>query len=32
MPVLGKHFIVNSIEEFDNELALENKEFRVDFD
>ena len=28
---MRKHFIINSIEEFNNELALENKEFRVDF-
>ena len=30
-PVLLKHFITNAIEEFKQELALKNKEFRVDF-
>ena len=30
-PVLRKHFITNTIEEFKQELALKNKEFRVDF-
>ena len=29
---MHKHFIINSIEEFNNKLALENKEFRADFD
>ena len=31
-PVLRKHFIINAIEEFNNNLALKNKNFRVDFD
>ena len=31
-PVLRKHFIINAIEEFNNELTLENKIFSVDFD
>ena len=30
--ILHKHFIINTIEEFNNKLALENKNFRVDFD
>ena len=29
---MHKHFIIDSIDEFNNKLALENKEFRVDFD
>ena len=31
-PILRKHFIINEIEEFNNILTTENKEFRVDFD
>ena len=31
-PILRKHFIINAIEEFNNKLTLENKEFRVNFD
>ena len=31
-PILRKHFIINAIEEFNNILALENKNFRVNFD
>ena len=31
-PILRKHFIINAIEEFNNILALENKNFRLDFD
>ena len=31
-PVLRKHFIINAIEEFNNNLALRNKNFRVDFE
>ena len=31
-PILCKHFIINAIEKFNNKLALENKNFRVDFD
>ena len=31
-PILRKHFIINAIEEFNNILTTENKEFRVDFD
>ena len=27
-PILRKHFIINAIEEFNNILALENKNFR----
>ena len=30
-PILCKHFIVNAIEEFNNILTLENKDFRVNF-
>ena len=30
--ILQKHFINNAIEEFNNKLALESKNFRVDFD
>ena len=30
--IIDKHFIINAIEEFNNKLTLENKEFRVDFD
>ena len=29
---MDKHFIINSIEEFNNKLALENEEFWVNFD
>ena len=29
---LCKHFIINTIEDFNNKLSQENKEFRVDFD
>ena len=29
---MHKHFVINSIEKFNNKLALETKEFRVDFD
>ena len=31
-PILRKDFIINVIDEFNNKLALENKNFRVDFD
>ena len=31
-PILHKQFLIIAIEEFNNDLALENKEFRVDFD
>ena len=31
-PILCKHFLINVIEEFNNKLTLENKNFRVDFD
>ena len=31
-PVLRKHFIINAIEEFNNNLKLKNKNFRVNFD
>ena len=31
-PVLRKHFIINAFEELNNNLALKNKNFRVDFD
>ena len=31
-PILCKHFIINAIEEFNNKLALENKNFTIDFD
>ena len=31
-PILRKLFMINATEEFNNKLALENKEFRVDFD
>ena len=31
-PILHKHFIINANEEFNNNLTLENKEFRVCFD
>ena len=31
-PILQKHFIIKAIEEFNNLLTLENKDFRVDFD
>ena len=31
-PIIHKHFIINAIEEFNNKLTLENKEFRVNFD
>ena len=31
-PVLQKHFIINAIEEFNNNLKLENKNFTVDSD
>ena len=31
-PILCKHFMINTTEEFNNKLALENKKFRVDFD
>ena len=30
--ILCKHFIINAIGEFNNKLALENKNCRVDFD
>ena len=30
--MLHKQFLIIAIEEFNNDLALENKEFRVDFD
>ena len=30
-PMLEKHFIIKAIEEFNNILTAENKEFRVDF-
>ena len=29
-PILRKHFAINAIEEFNNELTLKNKNFRVD--
>ena len=31
-PVLCKHFIINAVKEINNNLALKNKNFRVDFD
>ena len=31
-PILRKHFLINAIEEFNNNLALENKNFRFEFD
>ena len=31
-PVLGKHFIINAIKDFNNKLTLEDKKFWVDFD
>ena len=30
--ILRKHFLINVIEEYNNNLALENKNFRVEFD
>ena len=31
-PILHKHFIINAIEEFNNILTLESKDYRLDFD